>query len=81
MFNPPDSQQNPGSYVNLAQRMTTRVQQQNVDDQILKIVKQIFGEELDKENIALEPTEKARLLRHVTKKILTELLESIDSKK
>lgn len=79
MFNPPNSQQNSGSYVNLAQRMATLVQQQNVDDQILKIVKQIFEEELDKENIALEPTEKARLLPHVTKKILTDMLESIDS--
>lgn len=80
MFNPSDSQQNSGSYVNLAQRMTKLVQQQKVDDQILNIVKQVFDEELDKENIVLEPHEKVRLLRHVTAKILTELLAKIDSR-
>ncbi len=81
MFNPSDSQQNSGSYVNLAQRMTTLVQQQKVDDQIQKIIKQAFEEELDKENIILERPEKTRLLRHVAKKILTEMLDNIDSLK
>jgi hypothetical protein len=59
--------------------MTKRVQQSKVDDRIHEIVQGIFEEELKKENISLSRPEKVRLLRQVTKAVLADLLDNIDS--
>ena len=81
MLNPPDSDQNAGSYVDLLKRMTQRVQQKKVDDQILEIVRQAFKAALDTENILLTKPEKVRLLRQVTTAVLTDMLEKTGSGK
>ncbi len=81
MFNPPNSYPNPGSYVDLLKRITQRVQQKEVDDQILEIVKQVFERELDKENIVLSRPERVRLFRQVTKAVLADVLGKIEGAK
>jgi hypothetical protein len=78
MFNPPNSYPNSGSYVDLLKRITQRVQQKKVDDQMLAIMQQVFENELDKENIVLSRPERVRLFRQVTKAILTDMLGKLD---
>jgi hypothetical protein len=81
MFNPPNSYQNPGSYIDLLKRMTQRVQQAKVDNQILEIVQQVFEKELDQWKIVLSRPERVRLFRQVTKAILIDMLAKLDSEK
>ncbi len=81
MFNPPNPSQNSGSYVDLLKRMTQRVQQDKVDDQILVIMQRVFENELDKENIVLSRPERVRLFRQVTKAVLTDMLGKLDDTK
>jgi len=78
MLNPPNSYQNSGSYVDLLKRMTQQVQQKKVDEQMFVIMQQVFGNELDKENIVLSHPERVRLLRQVTKAVLTDMLGKLD---
>jgi len=77
MSNPPNSQ-NSGSYVDLLKRITQRVQQKKVDDQMLAIMQQVFKNELDKENLVLLRPERVRLFQQVTKAVLTDMLGKLD---
>jgi hypothetical protein len=81
MLNPPNSYPNPGSYVDLLKRITQRVQQAKVDNQILEIVQQVVEKELDQQKIVLSRPERVRLFRQVTKTVLTELLAKLDGEK
>ena len=81
MLNPPNSYQNSGSYVDLLKRITQHVQQKKVDDQMLVILQQVFENEVDKENIVLSRPERVRLLRQVTKAVLTDMLGKLDDLK
>ncbi|MCG2786204.1 MAG: hypothetical protein L6461_13985 [Anaerolineae bacterium] len=81
MFNSPNPYQNSGSYIDLLKRMTQRMQQQKVDDQLLEILQQAFEKELNAENIILSRPERARLFRQVTKAIWTDMLGKFDDKK
>lgn len=78
MFNPPNPYQNSGSYIDLLKRMTQRMQQQKVDDQLLEILQQAFEKELDLRNIVLSRPERVRLFRQITKTILTDMLGKLD---
>lgn len=53
MVNLPDFSQISGSYFDLSNRMTKRVQQSKVDNRLLEIVQETFEKELNKENIPL----------------------------
>ena len=79
MLNPPNP--NPGSYVDLLKRMTQRVQQAKVDNQILETVQQVVEKELDQQNIVLSRPERVRLFRQVTKAVLTDMLAKLDGEK
>jgi hypothetical protein len=81
MLNPPNSYPSPGSYVDLLKRITQRVQQAKVDNQILEIVQQVVEKELDQQKIVLSRPERVRLFRQVTKTVLTELLAKLDGEK
>jgi hypothetical protein len=59
--------------------MTHSVQQTKVDDRILELVQQTYEMELDKQNIALSPSERKRLFRQVLKAVLTDMLGKIES--
>jgi hypothetical protein len=81
MLNPPDFNQNPGSYVDLLKRITQRVQQAKIDNQILESVQQVVEKELNQQKIVLSRPERLRLFRQVKKTVLTDLLAIIDSEK
>jgi hypothetical protein len=81
MLNPPNSYQNPGSYVDLLKRITQRVQQTKIDSQTLEIMQQAVEKELDQQKIVLSHPERVRLFRQVTKAVLTELLTKLDGEK
>lgn len=81
MINSPDSDPNSGSYVGLLSRMTQRVEQIHIDDKILKLMHQVFEDELSKEDIVISSTEKGRLFRQVSGAVLTDLLGSLESPK
>jgi hypothetical protein len=81
MFNPPNSDQNPGSYVDLLKRITQCVRQAKVEDQILEIVQTIVEQELDQQKIVLSRPERVRLFRQVTETVLTDLLAKTESTK
>jgi hypothetical protein len=66
---------NSGSYDDLLKRMTRRMQQNKVDDQILEILQQVFEKEL--ESIVLSRPDRIRLFQQVTKAILTDVLGKI----
>jgi hypothetical protein len=61
--------------------MTRRAQQNEIDSQILEILKQFFEKELSKENMVLSRSERVRLFQQVTKAILTDVLEKINKAK
>ena len=81
MLNPPNSHQNPGSYVDLLKRITQRVQQAKVDNQILEILQRVFEKELDQQKVVLSRPERVRLFHQVTKAVLTDLLAKLDGEK
>ena len=78
MFN---SYQYSGSYDDLLKLMTRRAQQDEIDNQILEVLKQFFEKELGKENRVLSRPERVRLFQQVTKAILADVLGKIDSTK
>lgn len=77
MFNQSNFYPNSGSYDDLLKRMTRRMQQNRVDNQILEILQQVFEKEFGKENIVLSRPERIRLFQQVTKAILTDVLGKI----
>jgi hypothetical protein len=81
MLNPPNSYPNPGSYVDLLKRITQRVQQSKVDNQILEILQKVVEKELDQQNIVLSRPERVRLFRQVTKAVLTDMLAKLGGEK
>ena len=76
MFN---SYQYSGSYDDLLKLMTQRAQQNEIDNQIIEILKQFFEKELGKENRPFSRPERTRLFQQVTKAILTDVFGKIDS--
>jgi hypothetical protein len=63
MFN---SYQYSGSYDDLLKLMTRRAQQNEIDNQILEILKQFFEKELSKENMVLSRSERLMCLEKST---------------
>ena len=76
MFNPPEIYPNPGSYEDVLKRMTRRMQEQELDDQILKILQNAFEKEL-KHRIVLSRPDRKRLFLEVSKSILADVLEKM----
>lgn len=73
MFNPANSYPGSGSYEDLLKRMTRRVKQNNVDDQIVLILQQAFEMELGKEHVVLSRPERVRLYRELANAILNDV--------
>ncbi len=71
---------NPGSYDDVLQRMTRRMQQNGVDNQIFEILRQVFEKELE-HGIILSRPERARLFQQVSIAILTDVLGKIGGAK
>jgi len=77
MLNQPDSYPSPGSYDDLLERVTRRVQQNKVDDQILGILQQVFEKEFGKERVVLARPDRIRLFQQVAKAVLNDVLGKI----
>lgn len=78
MFN---SYQYSDSYDDLLKMMTQHAQQNEIDNQIIEILKRFFEKELGKENRPFSRPERTRLFQQVTKSILTDVLGKIDGVK
>lgn len=80
MQNPFGSQQVPGSYVNLQNRMLNKVQDAKVNDHIFEIVRMAYEDALAAENIMLSRAERKRLLAQTLKSVLKDMIKKIDDR-
>ena len=78
MANPPNFYQNPGSYDDILKQMTQRIQQKQVDNQIVEMLQQVFEKELTQGNLVLSRSERGRLFQQVSKTILRNVIRKID---
>ena len=78
MFN---SYQYSDSYDDLLKLMLQHAQHNEIDNQIIEILKQFFEKELAKENRPFSRPERRRLFEQVTKAILTDVLGKIGDTK
>lgn len=76
-----DSNPNNDSDFDISKRVTQRMRQGKVDDQILEILQQAFEKALEQERNILSRPERIRLFRQSMKEILTGLLAKMDSDK
>jgi len=81
MSTPPNSYSDADPSFDLVKRITQRLQQGGVNNQILEILQQAVEKEFDKNHILLSRPEKIRLYRLVTKAVLTDMLAKIEGDK
>jgi len=77
MQNPFSSQQVPGSYHNLKERMYKKVSA-NVNDQILGILQKAYENALYEENVALSRPERNRLFSQIVKMVMEDMIKKFD---
>jgi len=80
MLNPFGSQQNPGSYINLQQRMFQRVQSVGISDQIFVAVQNTYEDALNVENVVLSRPERKRLFAQILKLVLEDMIKKLDER-
>lgn len=66
-----------GSYEDLLTRATRHAKQDEIDNQIVEILKQFLEKELDKEDRMFSRPERLRLFQDVSKAIMVDVLEKI----
>lgn len=66
-----------GSYDDLVKRMTRRMQQAEVDSQIIEILQPAFEKEFGEENVTLSRSDRIRLFQRVAQAVLAGVLEKI----
>ena len=81
MSTPHNSYSDADPSFDLVKRITQRLQQGGVNNQILEILQQAVEKEFDKNHILLSRPEKIRLYRLVTKAVLTDMLAKIGGDK
>lgn len=77
MQNPFGSEQVPGSYFNLIERMYKKVSA-NVNGQILEILQKAYENALNEENIVLSRPERKRLFSQIVKMVTEDVLKKLD---
>jgi len=73
--------QNSDANFDLSKRITQRMREDKIVEEILEGLQQSFIKELGKESIFLSRPERKRLFRQCIKAVLTDLLETIDKDK
>ncbi len=68
-----------GSYDELLKRLTRRMVQNELDNQIFDILRKAFEKELEQENPVLSRSDRVRLLRDVSKAILNDVQTKLDA--
>ncbi len=76
-----NSYQYSNSYDDLLKLMTQHAQQNEIDNQIIEILKKFFEMELSKENRPFSRPERTRLFQEITKTILTDVIGKISDTK
>jgi len=77
MFNPPNSFHGSDSYEELLKRMTQHARENQIDAQILEILKNTFEKELGEVDVMLSRPERVRLFRQVSKAILDDVTKKL----
>ncbi len=72
---------NTGSYRDLLQRITRRVKEADIEQQLVDVIMRAYEAELERENVILSRPERSRLFRQVTRSVLEELLSRYDDVK
>ena len=84
MLNPFGSQQDPGfsSYVDLKKKITQKVQDTNVNDQIFQAVQIAFENALGSERpmVVLSRPERKRLFSQILKSVLEDMVRKLDER-
>jgi hypothetical protein len=78
MLNPFDPNKDTGSYVNLQKRIFQRIQSSEINNQIIKIVRESYEDAINAENVALSRAESKRLLSQILRLILEDLDKKLD---
>lgn len=78
MLNPFGSQQVPGSYVNLRQRMLQHMQDLKINDQIFEVMAKAYDQALLQENVVLSSFELNRMLAQIMKMVLEDMLKKLE---
>ena len=68
------------SYVNLKQRMISRVRAKNVYDQIFQIVQNAYEDALRSENVILSRAERKRLFAQILRLMLEDMIKKLDER-
>lgn len=77
MSNQPNFYPNPGSYDDILKRMTQRMRENKLDDQIFGLLQQAFEKELSQGNLVLSRADRVRLFQQLTKAVLADVLGKI----
>jgi uncharacterized protein YeeX (DUF496 family) len=78
MLNPFDPNKDSGSYVNLQKRIFQRVQSSEINNQIIKVVRESYEDAINAEIIELSREERKRLLSQVLRLVLEDLNRKFD---
>ena len=81
MLDPTNFYPNPGSYDDVLKRMTQRLQQNGIDDQIVAILQQAVEKEIGQHTIILSRPERNRLFQQVAQALVTNALAKIGGSK
>ena len=79
MFSPPNYQSS-DSYDAILKRMTQRMRQHKVDDQVLELLQRAYEEEIGGAPIMLSRAERKRLFQQVGQAILADVLGKMDGR-
>ena len=77
MLNPFAPQSDPGSYLDLRNRMLQDVRHMRVEDKIFDVVRNAYEHALIRENAVLSRAEKDRLLSQILKMILEDMVKKL----
>jgi len=81
MVNPPNPYQYSGSFEDVLKRMLRHATQDQVDAQILEILRRVFENELGREKPLLSRPKRNLLFQQLSKAILADVLDKIGGNK
>ena len=77
MLNPFAPQSDPGSYLDLRNRMLQDVRYMRVEDKIFEVVRNAYEHALIRENVVLSRAEKDRMLSQIMKMVLEDMAKKL----
>jgi len=77
MLSPFDPNKDSGSYINLRQRIFQRVHSSEINDQIIKIVRESCENAINAENIELSRGERKRLGSQIVRLVLEDAIKKL----